>query len=38
MSYAAYEAAKVFWLKTHPLATAAQYEAACKRLARQMGV
>jgi len=38
MSYAQYEAAKAFWLRANPTATPAQYEAACKRLARVMGI
>jgi len=38
MTYAQYEAAKAFWLRANPNATPAQYEAACKRLARMMGV
>jgi len=38
MSYQAYEYAKAFWLRANPTATPAQYEAACQRLARQMGV
>ena len=38
MNYANYEAAKAFWLRANPGATPAQYEAACKRLARLMGI
>lgn len=38
MSYQQYEAAKAHWLRTHPTATPAEFEAACKRLARSMGL
>ncbi len=38
MSYQQYEAAKAFWIRANPNATPAQYEAACKRLAKQLGV
>ena len=38
MSYQQYEQAKAYWLRTNPNATPAQFEAACKRLARQMGI
>lgn len=38
MTYQQYEAAKAFWLRAHPNATPAEYEAACKRLARVMGI
>ena len=36
--YHAYEAAKRVWSRTHPNATAAEYEAACARLAKKYGV
>ena len=35
---ASYEAAKREWAYSHPDATAAQYEAAMERLARECGV
>lgn len=38
MNYQNYEFAKAFWLKANPNATPAQFEAACKRLAREMGI
>ena len=36
--YHAYEAAKRFWVLSHPNATAVEYEAACARLAKKYGV
>ena len=38
MSWQAYEAAKASWIKRHPAATSAQYEAAMKALAKQFKV
>ena len=38
MTYQHYEFAKAFWLRAHPNATPSQFEAACKRLARLMGI
>jgi hypothetical protein len=38
MSYHQYEAAKAYWLRNHPHATQAEFEAECKRLARSMGI
>jgi len=38
VSYQQYEWAKAFWLRSNPNATPAEFEAACKRLARQMGI
>lgn len=38
MSYQQYEAAKAAWVRTHPNATPAEYEAAMARIAEELGV
>lgn len=38
MSWEAYEAAKRAWIAAHPDATPAQYDAAMRAIAEQMGV